>query len=157
MRKLRNYQAVRGFTLIELMVTVAIIAILLKIALPSYNNSILQSRRTAAKTALMDLASRDARYYSTNNVYTNSTANLGYGNYAAGSVVASSISLPLGGPGEYYDLTVTTSNSSTQFIGTATPVNAQANDGCGAYTLDNVGNQQANGQVGYAANGINCW
>jgi len=157
MKILKMSKAAQGFTLIEMIVTVAIIGILLKIALPGYNNSILQSRRTAAKTALLDLASREARYYSTNNAYTNSTANLGYGNYTVGSVVASSISLPLNGSGEYYDLTVSTSNSNTQFLGTATAVNSQANDGCGNYTLDNFGNQQANGSVGYAVNGVSCW
>ncbi len=157
MRKLTRYKAAKGFTLIEIIATVAIIGILLKIALPSYNNSILQSRRTAAKTALLDLASREARYYSTNNAYSSSTANLGYGNYAAGTGVIPSISLPLNGSGEYYDLTVTTSNANTQFLGTATAVNSQANDGCGNYTLDNFGNQTANGSVGATANGINCW
>ena len=157
MRKLKTYKAAQGFTLIEIIITVAIIGILLKIALPSYNNSIMQSRRTAAKTALLDLASREARYYSTNNAYTNSLTNLGYGNYTVGTQVANSISLPLNGSGEYYDLTVSTSNSNAQFLGTATPENAQAGDGCGTYTIDNFGNQQANGSVGATANGINCW
>jgi type IV pilus assembly protein PilE len=159
MRKLKMYKAVQGFTLIELIVTVAIIGILLKIALPGYNSSIMQSRRTAAKTALLDLASREARYYSTNNAYTATLANLGYGNYTAGTGTGAtpSISLPLNGSGEYYDLTVVINGASTTFTGTATAVNSQASDGCGNYTLDNFGNQQANGQVGATANGINCW
>ena len=145
----------QGFTLIEMMVTIAIIGILLRIALPAYTNAVQQANRTAAKIALMDLASREARYYSTNNAYTSTLANLGYSNYTAGSVVAASISLPLNGAGEYYDLTI--ASTSTTFTGTATPVNSQASDGCGSYTLDNYGNQTANGQTGYASNGINCW
>jgi type IV pilus assembly protein PilE len=68
-----------GFTLIELMVVVVITTILLSIAIPSYQSQIRQSRRTEAKTALLDLAGREERYLSTNpQAYTNVPANLGY-------------------------------------------------------------------------------
>jgi type IV pilus assembly protein PilE len=70
----------RGFTLIELMVVTVIVTILLSIAIPSYQSQIRQSRRTEAKTALLDLAGREERYFSTNpQGYTNVAANLGYG------------------------------------------------------------------------------
>ena len=55
-----------GFTLIELMVVVAIATILFAIAIPSYVTYIRQSRRTEAKTAVLDLAGREERYLSTN-------------------------------------------------------------------------------------------
>jgi type IV pilus assembly protein PilE len=67
-----------GFTLVELMVTVGIVAILAAIALPAYNNSVRKSRRTEAKTALLDLAGREERYYNTNNAYTATATSLGY-------------------------------------------------------------------------------
>src|SRR5438132_12993393 len=55
-----------GFTLIELMVVVAIVTILFSIAIPSYMSYIRQSRRTEAKTAVLDLAGREERFLSTN-------------------------------------------------------------------------------------------
>jgi prepilin-type N-terminal cleavage/methylation domain-containing protein len=54
-----------GFTLIELMVTLVVATILLAIAIPSYLNQIRESRRTEAKTALLDLAGREETLYST--------------------------------------------------------------------------------------------
>ena len=56
----------RGFTLVELMVVIVIASILMAIAVPSYKNSIRKSRRTDAKTALLDLAGREERFNSTN-------------------------------------------------------------------------------------------
>ena len=67
-----------GFTLIELMVTVIVAAILVAIAVPSYTMQTRKSRRTDAKTALLDLAGREERYNSTNSVYTSVPGNLGY-------------------------------------------------------------------------------
>jgi len=51
-----------GFTLIELMITVVIIAILVAIAYPSYTRYIARSNRTAAQSYLMDLAQREQQY-----------------------------------------------------------------------------------------------
>lgn len=67
-----------GFTLVELMVTVTIAAILLSIAIPSYSNYVRQGRRVDAKSALLDMASLEERYYSNNNVYSITTTDLGY-------------------------------------------------------------------------------
>ena len=52
----------RGFTLIELMVTTAIVAILMAIAVPSYALFMKQSRRGSAESALMDIAQREQQY-----------------------------------------------------------------------------------------------
>ena len=52
-----------GFTLIELMVTVAIIAILATVALPSYQNHVMRANRSAAASFLMEVANMQERYY----------------------------------------------------------------------------------------------
>jgi len=59
----------RGFTLIELMVTVAVIAILAAIAFPSYQDSLRKSRRTDGKNALTQAVANMERYYTENNTY----------------------------------------------------------------------------------------
>jgi type IV pilus assembly protein PilE len=68
-----------GFSLIELMVVVAIATLLAVIAIPSYNNQVRKSRRTEAKTAIMDLAAREERYFATQNVYSSDGVALQYG------------------------------------------------------------------------------
>jgi type IV pilus assembly protein PilE len=67
-----------GFTLIELMVTVGIVTILATIAVTSYTSQVQKSRRTEAKSALLDLAGREERLFSTTNVYSSDEAYLGY-------------------------------------------------------------------------------
>ncbi len=68
-----------GFTLIELMITVAIVGILATIAATSYQSQIVKSRRTDARTALLDMAGREEKLFSTTNAYGTTPASLGYG------------------------------------------------------------------------------
>jgi len=138
----------RGFTLIELMIALAVVAILTTIALPSYQSWVLQSRRPDAKTAMLDLAAREERYYTVNNTYTNSAASLGYA------------ALPVGlGTGATPDYTLSVSAfTQTTFTLQAVPQNAQANDTCGTYQLDNLGNQlNIYPTAGAAATIAGCW
>jgi type IV pilus assembly protein PilE len=70
--------AARGFTLIELMITVAIVAILATIASTSYNTQVQKSRRTDARSAVLDLAGREEKLFSTTNAYSATATDLGY-------------------------------------------------------------------------------
>jgi type IV pilus assembly protein PilE len=71
--------AQRGFTLIELMITVAIIGILAAVAYPSYLSQVRKSARTSAKAQIMDLANREQQFLLANRSYTSDTTKLGYG------------------------------------------------------------------------------
>jgi type IV pilus assembly protein PilE len=74
-----NRSRMAGFSLIELMVVVVIVAILASIAVPAYTGSVRKSRRTEAKTALLDAAAREERYFATQNVYSSDPNALQYG------------------------------------------------------------------------------
>ena len=87
---------VAGFSLLELMITVAAVAILAAIAFPSYQLWVQKSRRADGTTALMDLANRMQRYYSENNTFASATIAAGV---PATDVLASNIS-----PQGYYTL-----------------------------------------------------
>lgn len=135
----------RGFTLIELMIVVVVITILTAIALPSYQSYVMKSRRTDAKNGLLDLASREERYFSVNNTYTNVPANLGYG-------ATSTFPLAINASGQsYYSLNVTSviaaSGSGATavppgFTAQAVPIGTQAADTtCATYQIDQLGTQ----------------
>jgi len=129
----------RGVTLIELMITVVIVAILAAIAYPSYTQYVLRSHRTAAKTALHDMASRQERLFTTTNAYGTTMAALGY---PAGA----SVPIP-DASNHYYDLSIDAANTTaTTYRLLATPAGAQLNDAeCGTFTLDQLGTQGVNG------------
>jgi len=152
----RSSRSGAGFTLIELMVVVAIATILFAIAIPSYTSYIRQSRRTEAKTAVLDLAGREERYLSTNPAaYTDVPANLGYTGFGAGNPIGSG----------YYYLTVCSPATVTcapnppaapSYSIMATPVatQSQANDAqCTSFSVDSTGQQFATGAGGTAY----CW
>lgn len=61
----------RGFTLIELMVVVAIVAILAAVALPGYQEQVRRGNRAAAQAAMMDIANREQQFFLANRQYSN--------------------------------------------------------------------------------------
>ncbi len=123
-----------GFTLIEIMIVVVIVGILTAIVLPNYQSYVLRAHRTAAINAIMDLANREARFYTTNNTYSASLAALGY----------SADPMPVtSGSGTYYNLSVVAPSALTpitsSFLLQAVPTPAQINDTCGTYTYNDLG------------------
>lgn len=134
-----------GFTLIELMIVVAVVAVLAAIALPSYRNQVRKSKRTDAKTSLLDLAGRQERYFTTNNAYTNIPANLGYsGTFPVSVPSATTFN---------YGISVTAAAGST-YTATAAPNGDQASDTCGTYSINEQG-VQSNSNATTASD--QCW
>jgi len=129
----------------ELMIVVAVGGILAGVAISSYVNQVAKSRRADAKNALLDLAARQERFFTTNNTYTNVAANLGYAALPA--------SVPGGTSTTTYTLTVT-SATATSFTAQATRNGPQGTDACGDYTITDRG-VQAN--VNNTAASAQCW
>ena len=130
-----------GFTLVELMVAVAVLTLLVAIALPAYNEQVSRSRRTAVQTELMEDANYLQRYYSANSTYSTATpANL-----------PASQSPRMGAAS--YTITIA-SQSASGFQLQAIRAGNMSADRCGDFTYDNLG---AKGVVHGVDSVGNCW
>jgi type IV pilus assembly protein PilE len=107
-----------GFTLLELMIVVAVIAILAALALNSYRNQIRKSKRAEAKQVVSDLALRQEKWRLNNATYTSTLGSGGLG-YSGGAG-----SLATKTPSGYYNITLSTPAATPVCLGNgATPSN----------------------------------
>ena len=140
-----------GFSLIELMIAVAVIAILTAIAYPSYQESIQKSRRADAKAALVQLAQYMERFYTLYGCYnwdpTNACLN------TTVLVPLPFTQSPTDSAAKYYNLSLNPNPpGQNAFTLQAVPIATtdQANDKCGTLSLTNTG-------VKSSSIGTNCW
>lgn len=126
----------RGFTLIELMVAVAVIAVLAAIAYPSYQDQVRKSRRAEAQSTLMSIAGRQQQFLLDTRSY-------------ADSVTALNLNVPTS-VSPHYTVTITVSAATSTlpaFTATAAPLGGQTADKCATLTVTHAG----------AKAPANCW
>jgi type IV pilus assembly protein PilE len=111
----------RGFTLIEVMIVVAVVAVLASIALPSYQEHVRKSRRVDAQAAMLELAQAMERAYTINNAYPD-TLPAGVADRVA----------------NFYTLTLSAQTAQTYTL-QAVPTAKQSADSCSTLTLTHTG------------------
>ena len=110
----------KGFTLVELMIVLAVVAILVAMALPSFRDTIRKSRRSDAMNANLDIHLSQERWRANNIAYA--------------TLVELGLANPLISPDGYYSLTVPV-NTATTYTILGTAQGDQVNDSCGNFTL----------------------
>jgi type IV pilus assembly protein PilE len=134
-------QRVHGFTLIELMVVVAILAILVGIAYPSYRQNVIKTRRATATGCLLEQSQFMERYYTTNLVYTGAPA-------PAGECVTDLNN------SNAYAVSFSGTPDATTYTLQAVPTSAQNDPKCGTLNITQSG---AKGRTGTAPTVTECW
>ncbi len=114
----RQGMETRGFTLVELMIVIAIVAILVSLALPSYQQSIRKGRRADAQAELIEFAGLAERVFTQSNSY---------------------VGTALPADSTYYTFSFTTAPSATAYTIVATPAGSQSSDKCGTMDLTQAG------------------
>lgn len=147
--KRRAHKTSRGFTLIEVMIVVAIVGILAAIAYPSYQEHVRKARRADAQAALTELAQFMERHYTANGRYL-TAANANPANAAPALPFTDA---PKDGATKFYTLEFSATPTASAYTLRAVPKNAMANDSCGTLTLAHTG---AKGQKA-GATLAQCW
>jgi len=127
----------KGFTLIELMIVVAIIGILASIAYPSYQDYVLRAKRGDAKVVILSVQLAQEKWRANNTTY-GTTANIG--------ITAS--------PDDFYTVAIS-SNTGANYTITATPKSPHADASCGNLVLTVVGGVET--KSASAGTVDNCW
>ena len=135
-----------GVTFIEILVTVAIVAILAAVAYPSYTNHVQKAHRIEAKSALLQIQVAQEKYFLQNNTYASSLSDLNIG-FSGSSPTTS---------GGYYTLSYSVGSPATSYTVTATATTLQSADTqCNSFTINETGSRTAKDNSNTASS--ECW
>lgn len=142
----------RGFTLIEVMITVAIVGILAAVALPSYREQVDKSRRAEARGQLLETAQFMQRFYSQNDRFDQTRAGV------AVAVPANLARVPReASSAQNYAIGFAGTPTISTFTLQAVPQGAMAADKCGGLVYDNTGRRSITAVVTSAVTVDVCW
>jgi len=119
-----------GFTLVELMIVIAVMAILVSLALPRHQQSIRKGRRADAQTDLIEFVGQAERVFTQTN------------SYATAALPTTT---------DFYTYTFSVAASATAYTIQAAPKSGQDQDGCGTMSLDQAGLRTETGTL------VDCW
>jgi len=139
--RMKSRKPLKGFTLIELMIVVAVVGVLAAIAIPSYQDYVRRSQRAEARAEVLRAEGWLERFYTENNRYSNNATNdqntafsTRFTGVPAGSTTRYTIALTITNGGASYTISATPT--------TTGPMNG---DACGAYSKTNTGALTYNG------------
>lgn len=139
----------RGFTLIEMMVIVVIVAILAGIAMNSHQSSVLKTKRKAALSTLYTLVAEQEEYFVNNKGYATDLTDLGYSATGAGGdpYFISDQGESSNSSNGAYKITFASATTNA-FTLTATPINGQTKDTrCSALSITSSGSKSVTGSI----------
>ncbi len=155
LKKACNVKKNSGFTLIELMIVVVIIAVLAAVAIPSYNQYSIRTKRTDCQGVLINFSLAMERFFAANDTYDGAAA--GSATTGVPLVTVFPAECPLDSATKTYDLTITAADASS-YVLRATPkaAGSQAGDGFIEYTSAGQKRWDKNNANGIEA-GENTW
>ncbi len=145
MPRIENRVQTPGFTLVELLIVMAIVGILAAVAVPNYQDYARRAKRSDAQNTLMTLNNNLEKFFSDNNTYTVDLAAMGYNETAADTITS---------PENNYTVQVAAGGSGigVSYVATATAIGTQANDAdCLTISYDSTGAKSS------TPAGNDCW
>ena len=140
-----------GFTLIELMIVVVIVAVLASVAFPSYTQYVTRSHRQAGKNILYRLADRQEQYFIDNKQYASNLSTLGYAADTIGVDAGGDITTSTDADRVYAVALANTSTTSYTVVATPQLRQASKDSACGKLLLTQAGVRSVSGSS------TKCW
>lgn len=145
----------RGFTLVELMISLVIVAIISAIAYPSYRENVRRSNRAEVRALILENAQFMERFFTENNSYLQTAG------AAPTAPVLPNLVSPRGATGTRVNYNLAFSalpaQSATTYSIEAVPANAMAADACATYTYNQLGQKGTSGTLGAGMTTDTCW